>query len=362
LQGFGVAFALDLEAGESTFDLLEIFSGEFDVGGSEVFFQAVELGGTGDGNDPGLLGEEPGEGDLGAGGFFLVGDFAQGFDDVLVGFAGFGLKARDGVADVVAGEGGFLVDGAGEEAFAEGAEGDEADAELFKGGEDVLLRLAPPEGVLALEGGDGLDGVGAADGGGGGFGHAEVLDFTFLDKLFDGSGGLFDGNFEVDAVLVEEVEGVDLEALEAGLGDLADVLRAAVEGVPFAAVVGVGFEAELGGDDDFSAEGGQGFADELLVDEWAVDLGSVEEGDALLDGGADDLDGFVLFRGGAEAEAEAHAAEADGGDFETVFSQGACLHLIFSPARPGPLSCLQAAQDKFRTGGLMRQAHRNGKD
>jgi hypothetical protein len=48
--------------------------------------------------------------------------------------------------------------------------------------------------------------------------------------------------------------------------------------------VGVDVEAELGGDDDLVADGREGFADELFVDEGAVDFGGVEEGDAAVDG------------------------------------------------------------------------------
>ncbi len=49
-------------------------------------------------------------------------------------------------------------------------------------------------------------------------------------------------------------------------------------------------EAELGGDHDLVAERRQRLADEFLVGERAVDLGGVEEGDAALDGRADQRD------------------------------------------------------------------------
>ena len=45
-------------------DLPEIVGGELDVGRAQVLFHAVELGGAGDGNDPGFLHQQPGEGDL----------------------------------------------------------------------------------------------------------------------------------------------------------------------------------------------------------------------------------------------------------------------------------------------------------
>ncbi len=59
-----------------------------------------------------------------------------------------------------------------------------------------------------MQGGDGLDGVGAADVLDAGFGEAEVLDLAGGDEVLDGSGYVFDGDIGVDAVLVEEVDGV----------------------------------------------------------------------------------------------------------------------------------------------------------
>ena len=116
--------------------------------------------------------------------FFACRDLTEQIDQRLVGFARFRREARHDVAEV----GGlsncvFCVDGAGEEALAQRAEGDEADAEFFERGQDLLFGLAPPERVLALQGGDGLHGVGAADGLRAGFGQAEVLHLAFLDQV-----------------------------------------------------------------------------------------------------------------------------------------------------------------------------------
>ena len=56
--------------------------------------------------------------------------------------------------------------------------------------------------------------------------------------------------------------------------------------------------AELGGDHDLVAERREGFADELLVRERAIDFGGIEEGDAALDGRADQRDRILLVGGG----------------------------------------------------------------
>jgi hypothetical protein len=98
---------------------------------------------------------------------------------------------------------------------------------------------------------------------------------------------------------------------------------AAVETGGAAAVEG---EAELGGDDDLIAYGCQGLADEFLVGERTVHLGGVEEGDAAVDGGADQGDAVLAGDGRAVAVAEAHAAEPDRGDLQAAGSKVALDH------------------------------------
>jgi hypothetical protein len=79
-------------------------------------------------------------------------------------------------------------------------------------------------------------------------------------------------------VPIQQVDGVDAEALERAVHGLADGFGVAGEAdLP---ALGVEAEPELGGDDHLVAVGGEGLTDELLVHERAVDLGGVEEGDA----------------------------------------------------------------------------------
>ena len=103
------------------------------------------------------------------------------------------------------------------------------------------------------------------------------------------------------------------------------MLRPAVQG---ALLPGVTIESEFGGDDHFVAEWGEGFADEFLVREGAIDLGSVEKSDALFNGRTDDGDHFLFVPGRAVAKAHAHAAEAKGRDFEITVTKFAFLHCL----------------------------------
>ena len=176
-----------------------------------------------------------------------------------------------------------------------------------------------------MESGDRSDGVGAADGFDAGFGEAEVFYLALLNEVFYGAGDVFDGDGGVDTVLVKEVDGFNIEAFERGFGDAFDAIGVAGEAGLFA--VFIEGEAELGGDDDPVLDGGEGFADEGFVEEGAVDFSGVEEGNAEIDGGVDEFDHFGFVGGGAVAKTHAHAAEAEGGDFEIACAEFAGLHI-----------------------------------
>jgi len=70
--------------------------------------------------------------------------------------------------------------------------------------------------------------VGTADGCATGLGQAEVPDLSLPDEIVHGAGDVLDGHVGIDAMLVQEVDRIDLESLERCLRDLADVLRPAV--------------------------------------------------------------------------------------------------------------------------------------
>jgi hypothetical protein len=107
-------------------------------------------------------------------------------------------------------------------------------------------------------------------------------------------GDVLDRYVWVDAVLVEQVDPVGLQALERRVGYVPDVLRAAVEPVALAGDR-VDVEGELGRYDDLVTDRGEGLADEFLVGERPVGFSGVEERDAPIDSGADQGDtGFPI--------------------------------------------------------------------
>src|SRR5215218_4218439 len=65
LHGFGVAVGGEVDLVGGAGDVCEVGVGELEVGGGGVFAEAVGFGGAGDRHDLGVLGEDPGQRDLG---------------------------------------------------------------------------------------------------------------------------------------------------------------------------------------------------------------------------------------------------------------------------------------------------------
>ena len=77
------------------FDLAQIVGCQFDIHRPDIFVQAIELRRARDGHDPRLLGQQPGERDLGRGRPLLFCDLAQQIDQGLIRFAILRRKARE---------------------------------------------------------------------------------------------------------------------------------------------------------------------------------------------------------------------------------------------------------------------------
>ena len=71
--------------------------------------------------------------------------------------------------------------------------------------------------------------MGAADALRASFGHSEVLHFAFADQVSYCSRNIFDRNFRVDTMLIQQVNCIDLQPVQGSLRNLPDSLGAAVE-------------------------------------------------------------------------------------------------------------------------------------
>jgi hypothetical protein len=104
-----------------------------------------------------------------------------------------------------------------------------------------------------------------------------VPDLALGDQLAHCPGDVLDRDVGVDAVLVEQVDPVGLQALERRVGHVPDVFRPAVQAAALPGA-GVNVEPELGCYHDLIAYRGEGLAGEFL---------GVEERDPLVGRGSD---------------------------------------------------------------------------
>src|SRR4051794_8269214 len=341
-------------------DLLEpgeVVVGQLDVGRRDVLLEISHLLRARDRDDVVAAAQHPCERELAGRAPLLLGDAPHALDEVEVALEVLALEARVVAAEVVLVEVGRAREAAGEEAAPERAVGDEADAELADRRQDLVLGVARPQRVLALQRGDRVHGVGAADRLRRGLGEPEVAHLALRDELGHRPDGLLDRHAPVDAVLVVEVDVLDAEALQRGVAGAAHVLRAAVDAQALAVLAA--YVAELRRDHDAVAAVGDRAADELLVRERAVHVGGVGGVDAELERAVDRPDRLVLVAPAVELR-HAHAAEAHRADLEPL-SERSSLHASQSSRSRVIRSGVPAAQrlqsSEFAPSGGAR-AHR----
>ena len=249
----------------------------------------------------------------------------------LIRFPVLGREAWHDVAEIALLELRILSYFAGQEAFTQRTEWNQPDPEFLQRRDHLRFRLPPPKRIFTLERSDGLNGVCAANGLHACFRKSEVFHLTFLNQLLHRSGDFFDWNVRIDTVLIEQVDDIGLETLQRSLGDLLDVLRAAIQ-PSLLASARIKLEPELGGDHHVPAVRSESFAHEFLVRKRAVDFSRIEERNPAFHCCPDDRDHLFRVSGRPVAKTHAHAPEPKSRNFQVAFSKFALLH-CFLPRR-----------------------------
>src|ERR1700683_1413327 len=282
--------AMHLELGQSTGDLFHVFSSQYKFGGFDVLLQVLDLARSGDRNDERLLGQEPCERQLRRRSVFSLRKFGDAIDKGFIRSYAFRpetVKSRTQIRFRIKLR--LCIKLMRQIAHANGAPGHKADSQFFAGIEQaILFRVTVHERILCLEGCDGLYGMCFAYGVGASFREAEMQHLADLDKLFHGTRNVFDWNTRIDPMLIEEIDAVRTETLQAPVHHSLYVMGPAVQ----TALVGE-VEAELRCDLHLITERFECSADDRLTCVRAVHFCHIEECNALDVGLADDLDGIV---------------------------------------------------------------------
>ena len=107
-----------------------------------------------------------------------------------------------------------------------------------------------------------------------------MLDLALPNQILHRAGNVFDGHRRVNAMLIVEIDGIDLEPRQRPFDNCPDVLGTAIKETPALFVAGRGFPAELRRDHHLISERRERFADQFLIGKRAIDFGCVEESDA----------------------------------------------------------------------------------
>jgi hypothetical protein len=254
-----------------------------------LFQHVGHLRGAGDRHDEGALRQQPGKRDLAGRGRLAPAPDPGELDQAEIAGKVVRREPRLDPADVAFGEACLGVDGAGQEADAERAPRHEADAEFLADPEHLRLRSAPEHGILALDGRDGQLGMRPAQRLEPHLAKAPVQHLALGLEVLDRTRHVLDRHGGIDSVLVEEVDTIGAKALQHALHRRLDVVGPADEAGAARAGFQIDVPAELRGDHDLVAERLDRLAEDALHLVRSVGLRRVEEGDAPLEGHADDV-------------------------------------------------------------------------
>lgn len=169
---------------------------------------------------------------------------------------------------------------------------------------------------------------------------SEPARFALMTERLEGARDFFGMRQQVVAVELEQIEGVHAQSAQRSLAGLDDVLRGVIVAVR---AVGVGFafaaDAAFRGEGYLIAHAGdlvEHFAEERFGVPVAIDVGVIEEGESLFEGGEDGFagDGFA-FGGnlaGFPGAAEAPASVGEAAWMEGAFSEGDRFHDVAEDA------------------------------
>src|SRR5665647_526512 len=132
-------------------------------------------------------------------------------------------------AEVFRDEGGVLVHFPCQKTLAKRTKRHKANPQFFERWDYFIFRLTPPQRVFALQGCNRLNGMCTADNLYSGFRKSEMFHFPFLNKVFHGTGNIFNRYVRVNPVLIKKVNSLYPESFQRFLCHFLNMLRPAVE-------------------------------------------------------------------------------------------------------------------------------------
>lgn len=124
------------------------------------------------------------------------------------------LIAGQYFAEVSVGQG-VCIQGIGHQASCQRAEGNKGYSQFLCQWQNSCFDIPGENGVFALQGADGVNGMCFSDGGNRGFGKAQVTYFSFFYEVGHGAYRFFYGYVRIDTVGIVEIDHICSKSLEA---------------------------------------------------------------------------------------------------------------------------------------------------
>src|SRR5208337_617966 len=173
-----------------------------------------------------------------------------------------------------------------------------------------------------------------------------MADLALLDEFRHGANRFLNRRIRIDAVLVVEVNVLDAQPLQTSIAGLLDVVGLAADTAD-TGVRGIAVYPEFCGQHDLAALALDRASDEFFVLVRPVDIGGVQKSDAEFERTVNGCDRFSVVASGVKLR-HAHAAEAEGRNFETGTSKIAGLHRCsFFAVRRGILKNDNSVSNRF---------------
>jgi hypothetical protein len=127
-------------------------------------------------------------------------------------------------------------------------------------------------------------------------------------------------------MLIEKIDGINLESLQRGFSHFFDMLRPAV--LARLPSLRAEFETEFGSYDHMPTKRGKRFAHKLLVGEWPIGFSGIEECDTAFDSLPNQKDHFLFVGDRTVRKAHSHTSQANGRNFQITLAKFAFLHYV----------------------------------
>ena len=251
-----------------------------------IFHQVADLFRTGDRHQLSVLRQQPGERYLAWRAAVLLRQRPYRVQQRGVVIEVFLLKAPVVFAEVAFGEVAVAEIFAGQKTAAQRRVGDKPNIQRLSRRQDRLLDVARPQRIFRLQGGDGMNGVRAAQRFGRDFAQPDMVYLSLFHQAAQARHALFNRRCLADAMEVEKIDAFDAEPLKGVVAAASNIVRLIVDGAAVS-FVGRALDAAFGRDFHFAARGaiqpGQELPDKRFIVAAAVLIRRIDKSLVQLD-------------------------------------------------------------------------------